>query len=54
MLVHGVKFNSDELLETREGNQQPSCVVSQKVQRLAEGSGLPLITALASDAKAMI
>jgi uncharacterized protein YlzI (FlbEa/FlbD family) len=47
-LVHKsirARFHSVELLETREGNQQPSSVVSEKVQRLAEGSGLPLMTA---------
>ena len=41
MLVHGVKFNSDELLETvtvnDDGNQQPSAQ-SAKVQRLLEHS----------------
>lgn len=39
-------FKSDELLETLKGNQQPSWVKSQKVQRLPGDNTLSLITGL--------
>ena len=57
MLVHGVKFNSDELLETvpvnDDGNQQPSAQ-SAKVQRLSEHSDMLNDRDAVSDTKVMI